>query len=219
MSRESRPHPSPAMAELDIPLSDAFDLCPGKRAAGKCIVRGCSRKARLAGAQLCGSHHSRLWRMRNPMRNAYVTLRDHAKARRKEFTLTFEQFSEICSATGYHLGKGVRADDLVLDRIDHRIGYRLDNLRVITSAENNAKGHLEGRVNLGCGTALQLLIVSAREWEERQHDSLSRFVPYLPPLSPVEQETQVLQSDAAEDDEDDLPEWLLEPAHPDDCPF
>jgi hypothetical protein len=74
------------------------------------------------------------------MRAAYKALRDNAKRRGKEFTLTFDQFKEFCYQTDYIAGRGRTKESYSIDRIDNQLGYTADNIRVMTVADNARKG-------------------------------------------------------------------------------
>ena len=80
------------------------------------------------------------WRANNPIKAAYVQLRDNAKRRRKIFTLTLEEFTSFCMATTYLDEKGRERHCLTIDRIDWDEGYHLWNLQVLTHKENSEQG-------------------------------------------------------------------------------
>lgn len=83
------------------------------------------------------------WRANNPIKAAFVQLRDNAKRRRKEFTLTLEEFTSFCMATTYLDGKGRERQCLTIDRIDPSKGYTFDNIQPLTCSENTIKGNKE----------------------------------------------------------------------------
>ena len=97
--------------------------------------------------KLCPSCHSKKMRKKNPVRYAYDTLKSNSKRRGKEFTLTFEEFSQFCHATDYIQGKGVTKDSYSIDRIDNSRGYTIDNIQILTVSENRKKGRKELRFN------------------------------------------------------------------------
>lgn len=138
------------MPENDVPMGAIFTLCKTK-AKGCCPVSHCRKKSRGNGGKLCSAHHMRLWRVRNPARAAFTTLRDHARGRKLEFSITFDQFLEICKVTGYVELKGNRPQDLSMDRIDFRKGYVPGNIRVTTVCINSKKGNVEKTVKLSWG--------------------------------------------------------------------
>lgn len=101
----------------------------------RCASEGCRNRARVQ-RRFCCSCRSREQDRRNPLRRLFRNLKAHAKARRKTFRLTFEQFEELALAGGYHVGAGRTRDGLCIDRVDARRGYEPGNLQVITNAEN-----------------------------------------------------------------------------------
>jgi hypothetical protein len=63
----------------------------------------------------------------------------NAKRRRKDFTLTINQFETFCKQTGYDEHKGKTANSLSIDRVNNDRGYHFDNIRAITLSENSIK--------------------------------------------------------------------------------
>lgn len=78
------------------------------------------------------------------MRYAYSVLKNNARRRGKEFTLTMQEFVDFCEETGYMEGKGSSRLSLSVDRIDHNKGYVAGNIQVLSLSENGAKGYVEG---------------------------------------------------------------------------
>jgi hypothetical protein len=111
----------------------------GTKKSHLCCVKHC-RKPKAKGRRVCHKHHVTAWRMNNPLKAAYATLRDHAKRRKLAFTLTLQQFESIVVPSGYLDCKGNTKYDLHLDRIDPLRGYEYDNIQVLTCSENSAKG-------------------------------------------------------------------------------
>jgi hypothetical protein len=185
------------MAELDIPLGELFHLCYGKP-KGLCVVRHC-RNSRREHGRLCGTHHMAAWRKRNPMKAAWSTLKYHAKARKLPFTITFDQFKEICEATGYMERKGQRPEDLALDRIKNWKGYTLENVRVITVAVNGSKGYHEGRLKLSSGQEVLWDEIGIDESLRRGEDRLTQYNPWQPKKPTHESNSN---------SEEELPAWI-----------
>lgn len=109
---------------------------------GLCRVWGC-RKKRAKERMLCWQHNKQLVRARNPAKAAYSILRDNAKRRGKEFTLTLEQFTEWATTTGYLNRRGRQAHHFHIDRIDPSKGYTIDNIQPLTCSANTIKGNNE----------------------------------------------------------------------------
>lgn len=82
---------------------------------------------------------SKCQRLKNPEKYAYQTLKDNAKRRKKEFTLTFEEFKEFCVHTSYIARKGRSKNCIHIDRIKENCGYRKDNIQPLTNTENVRK--------------------------------------------------------------------------------
>lgn len=73
------------------------------------------------------------------MKAAFQTLRQNARRRGKEFTLTFEDFEAFCYAFDYIAGKGRKAKSYTVDRIDNEKGYTRDNIQMLTKSDNVKK--------------------------------------------------------------------------------
>jgi len=114
----------------------------GKKDPSLCCVKFC-RNRRAGRHRLCNGHRMAKWRAENPIRSQFDTLRDSARRRRIEFTVTFEQFKKLCHDTNYHEECGCESHCLQIDRIDAARGYSIDNIQVITTSENTAKGNRE----------------------------------------------------------------------------
>jgi len=127
------------MASVD----EFFDTVKkGTKNSSLCCVRFC-RSRRAGRHRLCNGHRMAKWRAENPINSQFNTLRDSARKRRIEFSLTFEQFKSLCEATNYHEQAGCEAHCLQVDRINAAKGYSIDNVEVITCSENTAKGNRE----------------------------------------------------------------------------
>lgn len=79
------------------------------------------------------------YRENNPQRYAYMTLRDNAKRRGKEFTITFEEFQRFCYRYKYIGKKGRTRDGYGVDRKDETKGYTLGNMRILKNGNNVRK--------------------------------------------------------------------------------
>lgn len=107
---------------------------------GICKNKGC-RKKKAKGRAICHSCKAKKYREDNPVKSAYQNLRYNAKRRKKEFDLTFEQFEKLCVETEYIKKRGKSKDSYSIDRIDPEKGYTIDNIRVISLAENSRKNN------------------------------------------------------------------------------
>lgn len=101
--------------------------CRGVVASKRCHTNKCPR---------C------VWRIyveKNPLGAAFKTLRNHAKERKKDFTLTLDQFRRFAVKTDYLARKGKTSLSLQIDRVDETKGYHLWNVRAITLRENTRR--------------------------------------------------------------------------------
>ncbi len=73
------------------------------------------------------------------MRYAYQVLKNNARARGKEFTLTLEEFEKFCYETEVLHGRGRTSTSFHIDRKRDHEGYHKDNIQVLTNAENVKK--------------------------------------------------------------------------------
>jgi hypothetical protein len=80
-----------------------------------------------------------MYRIKNPMRYAFAMVRKSAEKRHIPFELSFDDFKKFCELTGYMESKGKNAESMTIDRIDPSLGYILDNIRVMTWADNCKK--------------------------------------------------------------------------------
>lgn len=113
-----------------------------KRKAGKCATPFCRGTAAPEHAE-CSKCMMRRWRAKYPLKAAYSELRYRSRRRGISFTLTLGEFSQICADSGYLEGKGRKASELQIDRIDVRQGYSWANCQVLTCSENVSKGNRE----------------------------------------------------------------------------
>jgi hypothetical protein len=80
-----------------------------------------------------------IWVDKNPLRAAFKTVRNHAKERGKEFSLTFDQFKRFAEKTDYIRRKGKTSLSLQIDRIRNDGPYAIWNIQAITLRENTRK--------------------------------------------------------------------------------
>lgn len=121
------------MAELTITQKK-------KNAAGICITPFCMNKKKQG--RKCYNCLKDTTKKNNPEKYCWMVLRNNAKRRGKEFTITYEEFLKFLKQNpNYMLKKGIRVKSLQIDRIDNLKGYSLDNIRAITLRENVYKRH------------------------------------------------------------------------------
>lgn len=118
------------------------------KVAGRCTAAGCTKPAATRG--LCHAHAKREYAQRNPLRYCYNSLKQNAKRRGKEFTLSFDEFAAFAVKTDYINKRGKNSESYTIDRIDPTKGYSADNIQVLTNAQNVRKyaridAHWDGR--------------------------------------------------------------------------
>ena len=80
---------------------------------------------------------------RDPVRYAYVLLKQRALQRGKEFRLTLSEFREfVAKNTDFLAKRGKEATSLSIDRIREDGPYAADNIQVLTLSQNSAKSSL-----------------------------------------------------------------------------
>lgn len=108
---------------------------PNKRR--RCAEADCNRFA-YRNQSRCNVCRNLRYKLRNPIKYAFIKLRYRAKERGHEFTITI--FDYACLWFGhYGSEKGKSSESLSLDRIDNSKGYVCGNLRVTTLAFNSRR--------------------------------------------------------------------------------
>lgn len=111
-----------------------------KHRRGICIVPFCRRLSRPK-RRMCCTCRSRKYEKN--IRRLFRNLKAHAKARGKEFTITYEYFESLAIINGYDVNHGRSADRLSVDRIHAEIGYVVGNIQFLTTSENSKKSWFE----------------------------------------------------------------------------
>lgn len=114
----------------------------------KCNTKRCRNK-RAKRRNFCYRCISRQNRERYGVQSTFYFLRGNAKRRGIDFDLTLEQFRVFCTNTEYLKLKGKKSGSMSIDRIDNRRGYEIDNIRLITLAENSRKRAVDYKIELG----------------------------------------------------------------------
>jgi len=104
----------------------------------KCSNENCQLEGGIRTG-LCRRHRVEKWRRDNPVRYAYTNLKDNAKRRGKEFSISFEYFVNWCASYEYIQRKGKSKSGFTVDRIDNDLGYVEGNLQCISNEENVKK--------------------------------------------------------------------------------
>lgn len=104
-----------------------------------CCAHGCKGKPVYKLGGLCSKHYRRKIKAKDPVYDRFTNFKHNALRRCKEFTITLAQFREFCERTGYIIDKGVRGRNATVDRIDNNLGYHIDNIQLLTHAQNVRK--------------------------------------------------------------------------------
>ena len=88
----------------------------------------------------CWKCRAKIFRQRHPAAYVLNMLRHSARKRKLPFSITLAEFKLFCRRTHYLQRRGNQPGDLTIDRIDWNKGYFIENLRVLTHAENSEQG-------------------------------------------------------------------------------
>ena len=108
------------------------------KAKHKCETKYC-RRERPPQKKKCWTCQKKAWKKKYPVRYAYSNLKQNAKKRKKDFTLSLEQFEEFCKKTSYLEKVGKKRYHYSIDRIRSSEGYHIDNIQLLTVAQNSSK--------------------------------------------------------------------------------
>jgi hypothetical protein len=122
-------------------LEEAFFEFKKQAGEGLCWVKGCRNMAKPDRC-LCAKHQMQRWRSKDRVTADYCNLRDHAKARNIEFSITPDYWRGITDAFGLY-ATGASGETLTVDRVDASRGYVVGNLRIVSLSVNAAKSNRE----------------------------------------------------------------------------
>jgi len=98
----------------------------------KCLTKRCRGRCYKSGkSPYCSKCRSRRFAEKNPIKYHFSKLRNRAKERGKEFTLTLEQYTYFWNTSGYAERRGKTAQSLSINRKDNSKGYHFDNIEAI----------------------------------------------------------------------------------------
>jgi hypothetical protein len=120
---------------MNVSKKDRTPLQIQKHAKGLCCNAYCKHLARPKRWD-CNTCHTKKNQIRNPLRYSYNTLKNNAKRRGKDFTLTFDQFAHFAKKIDYMNKKGTKAKSMSIDRRDETRGYHFDNIQGLSLREN-----------------------------------------------------------------------------------
>jgi hypothetical protein len=83
----------------------------------------------------------------NPVSYTFSQLKKSARRRGIKFLLTMPEWERFCEATEYPYLRGRTADELSVDRKLDDGPYSIDNIQVLTTSENVAKGNRARRLS------------------------------------------------------------------------
>lgn len=73
------------------------------------------------------------------MKAAFNTLRDHARGRNIEFSISFECFRKFALRCRYLKNRGRDGESITVDRIDNLKGYVPGNIQPMSRSKNSEK--------------------------------------------------------------------------------
>lgn len=130
------------MKEIRQPMYDE------RRKRGKCVIAHCKNNSHRKD-RFCCKHRREYQKLNNPLRYWFDVLRQNAKRRKKDFTLTIEEFKIFCDNTGYLELKGKNAGGYTIDRRKDSIGYTFENIFVLTNSQNSRKRFIDLKLKFG----------------------------------------------------------------------
>jgi hypothetical protein len=101
-----------------------------------CKTKRC-RNPKPHWRRFCRKCQWRQLKERDPLRYSFYHLKNRAKQRGHEFSLTFDQYKDFALKTGYFERKGKTAESLSINRIDNSRGYHADNIEAVTLSYNS----------------------------------------------------------------------------------
>lgn len=125
-----------------VPKAILFKISLQKKEQGEfCCALRCTNKPHERKGGLCNKHYSIKSRISDPVYDRYKNFKNNALRRKKEFTITLEQFRDFCHKTGYIIKKGMRGKNCTIDRIRNWEGYHIDNIQIKSNEANIRKYH------------------------------------------------------------------------------
>lgn len=143
-------HPKHKSLHL-CPYSGKWELIITKKRSSSCCQVSWCRNAPihyLSGGKVktkayCSKCCLRRYRANHPINYAFHAIKDSAKKRNIPFSISFEDFSDWCTETGYAENKGVCRLKNHCDRIDDSKGYEKGNIQLLSERENIQKRNLD----------------------------------------------------------------------------
>lgn len=114
-------------------------IIESKREKGLCVAYRCANGT-FRNDRFCPRHQKLRQRENNPLAYVFNALKGNARRRKKEFSLTLEQFGAFCKETNYLELRGKKGSSASIDRRDSSKGYHIDNIQILSLAANSSKG-------------------------------------------------------------------------------
>lgn len=109
----------------------------------KCLTKNCRNvPAKRCQSKRCSRCKTREHKEKNPYAYFLNRLRNNAKRRGHECTLTVEEFKAFCEETGYLETRGRMSGCMSIDRINQDEGYHFDNIQIMEVGENSRCQHV-----------------------------------------------------------------------------
>jgi hypothetical protein len=105
-----------------------------------CCAHSCKNKPAEKLGGLCSKHYQRKRRKVDPVGQRYTQFKANALKRKKDFSITLEEFRDFCRRTGYLIVKGRRGKAATIDRRCNIHGYHIWNIQILTLSRNASKG-------------------------------------------------------------------------------
>lgn len=109
-----------------------------------CATATCTKKA-APSRTICEKCKCKNYRRKYPLRAIYRNLKNNAKRRHKEFTITYEEFERVAKAEELLRNRGRASQSLSFDRTDVTKGYVSGNVSLMTIGANSRKWHAEDK--------------------------------------------------------------------------
>ncbi len=123
-----------------------FQISENKKQEGVfCCALRCKKPAVHRKRNLCHAHYHRYRRIIDPIYDRYVNFKRNALNRKKDFTISLQEFRYFCEKTGYIIKKGMRGRICSVDRIENQHGYHIWNIQLKTALANTKKYHNEDK--------------------------------------------------------------------------
>lgn len=115
----------------------------------KCAIKFCRKSVRaVEKSDKCSRHRAAQWKQNSPLKYHYGKLRNRAKERGHQFTLSFLKYEALCIQAGWitdHRGKTGEAYSI--NRKDSTRGYHDDNVEILTMSQNRRQHYVDMRLS------------------------------------------------------------------------